>query len=245
MKIITDISQNSEEWLAYRRGKLTGSKASLVTPKKRGSGQRAEYWELLAEQFITDDVEDVSSKADERGHQLEQDCIDITAAKLGLTNIVTGAIWESSNGIAISPDAYVDADPITVAIECKCLNAANHFKAWHEATYSEGGKGVLHVIPEAYRTQAVHYFITNTNLDTLYFAFYNPQFAIKATRIAHFIITIQRSWIKEEIQELLDLELTTMAQIQEEVKKINEYLKPALCKSIGLVLFTLVSSPIS
>lgn len=225
MKIITDISQNTPEWLAYRRGKLTGSKASLVTPKKRGTGQRAEYWELLAEQFITDDVEDVSSKADERGHQLEQDCIDITAAKLGLTNIVTGAIWESSNGIAISPDAYVNADPITVAIECKCLNVANHFRAWHEARYSLDGKGSLYVVPEAYRSQSIHYFITNTNLDTLHFSFYNPQFTIKAPRIAHFIITIKRSEIEEEIQELLELELATMAQIQEEVNKINEYLE--------------------
>ncbi len=220
MKIITDISQNTPEWLAYRRGKLTGSKASLVTPKKRGSGQRAEYWELLAEQFITDDVEDVSSKADERGHQLEQDCIDITAAKLGLTNIITGAIWESANGIAISPDAYVDADPITVAIECKCLNAANHFKAWYNVFAAKDD-----MLPAEYKEQAIHYFVVNPDLQKLYFSFYNPQFTIKAPRIAHFYAEINRSQIMEQIAELEALELATMEQIQEEVNKINEYLE--------------------
>jgi hypothetical protein len=244
LKIITNIYQNSEEWLEWRYGKITGSKVDGVLPPQRklkdSTMAKQGFWELLAEQFISSDVEDISSDARARGHQLEHDNITITQERLKLGEVQRNALWENENGIAISPDAFeANTETPTWAIECKSLNYANHFKAWFNTNQERITFGIgnnwrisrekplsagFQSVPDDYKYQILHYFIVNPALKKVHMAFYNPMFIAKAPQMAHFVITITREEIKHEAYKLHEYELETMDEIRSIVKAINEYL---------------------
>lgn len=130
-------------------------------------------------------------------------------------------IWESDedNRIACSPDAYQASEHPTWAIECKSLGSAYHLQAvipWmihtqlirHHTLPDNLADAVAQVlpttttnlnatgmdfIPNAYRAQALQYFVVCDTLETLYFSMYDPRVYGDAR---HQIIPVHRKDIK-------------------------------------------------
>ena len=119
--------QNTEEWLEWRRGKITGSRLNDIIVK-RGTGRKLGFYEVLAERLsiVTDsDNED----AMERGHELEERALDAFAETTGKQVIKDCGVWVSDENehVAISPDGEISE---TEAVEVKCLSSARHLQAY-------------------------------------------------------------------------------------------------------------------
>lgn len=144
-------------------------------------------------------------------------------------------IWESDEDdrLACSPDAYENTENPTWAIECKSLGSAYHLQAvipWmihsqnilHHGipeNLAEAAAQVLppaatkpkatgmDFIPDAYRAQALQYFVVCDTLETLYFSMYDPRIYGDAR---HQIIPIHRKDIKPLITEHKRKQLNTL-----------------------------------
>lgn len=144
-------------------------------------------------------------------------------------------IWESDEDprIACSPDAYENTENPTWAIECKSLGSAYHLQAvipWmiHSqlirqhtlpedlvetaaqvlpaAATSLNATGI-DFIPDAYRAQAIQYFVVCDTLENLYFSLYDPRIYSSAR---HQIITVHRKDIQPLIAEHKRKQLNTL-----------------------------------
>lgn len=144
-------------------------------------------------------------------------------------------IWESDEDprIACSPDAYQASENPTWAIECKSLGSAYHLQAiipWmiHSqlirqhtlpddladiaaqvlpATATSLEATGMDFIPDAYKAQALQYFVVCDTLETLYFSMYDPRVYGDAR---HQIIPIHRKDIKPLIADHKRKQLNTL-----------------------------------
>lgn len=196
--------ENKEDWLAFRKGKITGSVLGDVT-LKRGGGYKKGYYELIASKVSIPDIDGVPLNAMDRGHHLEPLAVERFAKETGKNVNTDLVIWtrEENEDIAISPDGYIGK---TEALECKCLNTASHLEAYLE-----------NKVPAEYDFQILQYFIVNDKLKTLYFAFYNPCIPAKD----FFYFTIQRKSLEKNIKDYLAYELQTLREVDEIVNKLS------------------------
>ena len=233
MKII-EVKQNTPEWHELRKGKITGTKSAACLPTTRkcadGTNIGKDWWEMLAERMTGTDEDGVSMNAMERGHDLENDCAEITVARFGLKNPKHECgIWQSeeNENLILSPDCHEDEKKPTWAIECKALNSAEHIKTIYRALeykLDERPKArftaekyvacapEIDKIPQQYREQALDYFIVNPDLATLYFALYDPRF--KNPLLRHFVFVINRAEVEKEIAELKAAEELTLNEFE-------------------------------
>lgn len=144
-------------------------------------------------------------------------------------------IWESDEDprIACSPDAYQASTNPTWAIECKSLGSAYHLQAvipWmvHSqlirqhtlpedlaetaaqvlpATATSLNATGIDFIPDAYRAQAIQYFVVCDTLETLDFSMYDPRVYGDAR---HQIIPVHRKDIQPLIAEHKRKQLNTL-----------------------------------
>src|SRR3990167_5082243 len=97
--------ETREEWLAARRGKITGSRLKdLIT--KRGTGRKIGFYELIAEKLgIPADDE----SAMDRGARLETEAIEQFVKETGKKVDTSLVIWtrDDDENIAISPDGFI------------------------------------------------------------------------------------------------------------------------------------------
>lgn len=144
-------------------------------------------------------------------------------------------IWESDEDdrLACSPDAHQASENPTWAIECKSLGSAYHLQAvipWmihsqlirHHGLPENLADAAAQVlppaatslkatgmdfIPDAYRAQALQYFVVCDTLETLYFSMYDPRVYGGAR---HQIIPVHRKDIKPLIAEHKRKQLNTL-----------------------------------
>lgn len=188
---------NAEEWLAARRGRITGTRAGSLFSKRDKKPLKA-YYEIIAERVaVPADDENVM----DRGHRLEDEALDRfekeTEKKLNRDLV----LWcrDDAESIAISPDAVIGK---TEAVEVKCLSSASHIEAW-----------LTQDTPSEYEGQILQYFVVNDSLKTLYFVFYDPRMPKD-----FFYIMVKRDDVKEKVKEYLELEKRAI----EEIAKIEE-----------------------
>jgi len=177
-----DIQQNTEDWLEWRKGKITGSRLNDIIVK-RGNGRKIGFYEVLAERLAikTDsDNDDVM----QRGHDLEEIALTEFEEVTGKKVKRDCGVWVSDENehIALSPDGEISK---TEACEVKCLSSARHLQVYFEKE-----------IPSEYEAQAMQYFIVNEKLEQLYFVFFDPRIPAKPL---HYI-TIDRSEWKDTIE---------------------------------------------
>lgn len=194
-----------------------------------------DFWKLLAETMAEQpdgenpmnrghrlEPENIQLTLKQLGYQPE-DCI------------TDCGIWESDedNRLACSPDAYQASENPTWAIECKSLGSAYHLQAvipWmihsqlvRQHTLPEHladaamqalpsaatslTATAMDFIPDAYRAQALQYFVVCDTLETLYFSMYDPRVYGDAR---HQIIPIHRKNIKPLIAEHKRKQLNTL-----------------------------------
>lgn len=193
-----------EDWLAARRGKITGSRLRDVLVK-RGTTKKLAYYELIAERIaVQTDTDDIESPLD-RGVRLESEAIARFAKETGKKVDTSLVLWtrDDNESIAISPDGFIGK---TEAVETKCLSSAAHIKAF-----------LTQEIPSEYEDQALQYFIVNDKLKTLYFAFYDPRIPVKD----FFYLTLSRKNVEEKIAECLASQQAIINEVNEEVIKLT------------------------
>lgn len=192
---------NKEAWLAGRIGKITGSRLKDIVVK-RGTGKKIGFYELIAERLgIPADGEN----AMDRGTRLEAEAVEAFTKETGKEVDSSLYIWtrDDDESIAISPDGVIGK---TEALECKCLSSARHIEAF-----------LTQEIPDEYEFQKLQYFIVNDNLQTLYFAFYDPRLLAKP----FFYITVNRKDIEKEIEQYLNYQRETLAEVNTIVNQLT------------------------
>ena len=203
MKII-DIGQNSEAWVDARQGKITGTKLAGIVVK-RGTKKKIGFYELLAERLSL--PENTGEEAMARGLRLEEESIATFENDTGLKVETVGlCISDENPNIALSPDGLIKNDgKYTEAFETKSLSSAKHLMA-----YFEQG------IPVEYEMQALQYFIVNEDLETLYFAFYDP----RVNSLPFHYIKLLREDLKKDIETYTEYQENTLREIDEMAESI-------------------------
>lgn len=203
MKIV-DIEQNTDEWLEFRKSKISGSKLKDLVIK-RGTAKKIGYYQLLADRLEEDtDYEEPR----ERGHRLENEGLEAFEKLKDLEVNKDCGIWQSDidPNIIVSPDGGIAIEgEYVAAVEVKCLNGARHLQAVIE-----------NKIPSEYYEQCVQYFIVNEKLETLYFTFYHPNIP---SRKLH-VIEMHRSGMEDYIEELRQYEIDQLREIESLVEQL-------------------------
>lgn len=192
-----------EEWLAGRIGKITGSRLKDIVVK-RGTGKKIGFYELIAERLgIPADGENDRY----RGTRLEAEAVEAFTKETGKEVDTNLYIWlrDDDESIAISPDGVIGK---TEALECKCLSSARHIEAF-----------LTQEIPDEYEFQKLQYFIVNDELQTLYFAFYDPRLLAKP----FFYITVKREDVQKEVDQYLEYQKITLAEVNEIVNNLTNF----------------------
>lgn len=197
----TNKYESREEWLAARRGKITGSRLKDIVVK-RGTGKKIGFWELVAEGIgVAPDDE----SAMDRGSRLEAEALERFAKESGKKLDTSLVIWtrEDDESIAISPDAFIGKKE---AVETKCLSSARHIEAYFTQE-----------VPDEYEFQVFQYFIVNDTLKTLYLVFYDPRILVKD----YFVLTINRKDKEEAIAQYLQYQKDTMKEVREYINQLT------------------------
>jgi hypothetical protein len=200
---VINISQNTDEWFDFRRGKISGSKLKDLC-SKRGGRKKGFY------QLIADRLEEAADYEDprERGHRLEDEGLAEFEKKYGLEVNKDCGIWQSdlNPNLIVSPDGGIEIDgEYVAAVEMKCLGGANHVQAVIE-----------NKIPDDYWEQAIQYFVINEKLETLYFTFYHP--LIPSVKLH--VIELKRADMEEYAKEMETFELKQLEEIEKIVAEL-------------------------
>jgi hypothetical protein len=201
---------------------------ALITPEVEvdlmaRSEKKLEFYQLVADRIAIDAKYEYDENGEivfnhdsmmERGHTLEDEAADIFAERTGKTLVQAGiCVRDDNENIGHSPDRLIPSSPnstkYTEALEVKCLKSAKHIQALVEKT-----------IPDEYFAQAVQYFVVNDDLQTLYFAFYDPRIPYECK--FHWI-EIRRSdpKVAKRIPQFLAYERILLADVDALVEELS------------------------
>lgn len=189
----TKTYETEEQWLEARRGRITGTRLGSLFSKRDKKPLKG-YYELIAERVALPATEE---GAMDRGKRLEDEAMERFVEETGKKVNNDHTLWmrDDDENIAVSPDGAIGT---TEAVEVKCLDSANHLKAWLEKE-----------IPSDYQYQVLQYFIVNDDLKTLYFVFYDPRMPKD-----FFYFTVSREEKEKEIAEYLELERQVLKDVE-------------------------------
>ncbi len=205
MKTLT--FDNREEWLAARKGKITGSRLKEIIVK-RGGGHKMGFYELIAERISTDpEGIAIDETPMERGTRLEPEAMAHFIALTGKKVDTSLLMWirDDNESIAVSPDGVIGK---LEAVETKCLSSARHIQAY-----------ITQQVPAEYEEQVVQYFIVNEQLRTLWLAFYDPRIPCKD----FFFLEIKRVDVEDEIEEYLEFQRNELAEVDRIVNELTNF----------------------
>lgn len=196
------MEQGSEEWLQWRKGKISGTRVKDLIVK-RGDGRKIGFWEIIAERLSVD-TSDVVDPI-QRGHDLEVEAINNFAEVTDKEVNPDCGVWVSDfdDSIVASPDGEISD---TEAVEVKCLGSARHLQAYFEKK-----------IPTEYEDQTMQYFVVNENLETLYVIFYDPRIAALPI---HWI-EVRREDHAEKIGAYRQYQIDTLKQIDDLINQLT------------------------
>lgn len=223
---IVKIDQNTDEWLEFRLGKITGSKAKSVIPLSRGADRTPQgFWIMLAEKIA---MKSDGEKDIDRGHRLENEAIDRLSEVTGLPFEKDAGMWLSDidDDIAISPDGAQPAtDQLpTYAAEAKCLSSANHLKyvIKDRLARSKDGYQAINSIPNEhtsqYREQIIQYFVVNEALQTLYFILFDDRIGVDS--LVFHIIEIKRGEIEDLVEAQKQQQIETLKELNKLISEL-------------------------
>jgi len=224
MKII-QVSQTNdrESWLELRRGVVTGTKAKVVAPPKRGNGTPAGIYELVAEQIAI--AKDGEPERD-RGLRLENEALLLTQDKYSLDLDLDPGMWFTDDmKLAVSPDASQVGNQPTYAAEAKCLDTKNHvlaifqdYTAKQQRDYNPINS--LKIGTSDFTPQVIQYFVVNPDLRTVYFTLYDDRVALD--NIMHYVIQINREHVEEYLEYQETYERDALKQVKSIIKVLQE-----------------------
>jgi predicted phage-related endonuclease len=183
-----------EEWLEYRKGKITGTKAgSLIS--KRDKNYLKGFYEIIAERVA---IPHNGENYLDRGHRLEKIALDRFEKETGkkVDKDLVICYRDDFEDIAYSPDGIINN---TEDVEVKCLSSALHIQAF-----------LTKEIPKEYVDQIIQGFVVNDKLKKRYLVFFDPRMPKD-----FFYLEINRSEFKEEIKQFLEMEKEVLQKISE------------------------------
>ena len=193
-----NVTQNSEQWDALRRGKFTASSfADLFASKSTAQYEKA-IFKVAYERITGESPESFTNEYMERGHEFEPLARD--AYEVDTFNIVDdGGFFELNEWVGCSPDGLIGSDGL---IEIKCP-AYNTF-----IRYINAGK-----LPSTYFYQ-VHGQMYVTGRKWVDFVAYHPPFK-------PFIIRIERDEaVCAQIEQKLNESIEEAKRI---IEKLNQF----------------------
>ncbi len=204
MRILSSV-QGTEDWLADRRGKVTGTRLKDIVVL-RGTGRKLGFYELIAERLApgSSDVDGI-----DRGLRLEEDGVAAFEQHSGKAVERVGlCVKDGNESIANSPDGLIKnaEGKYAEALEVKCLSTARHLQAYFEKE-----------VPSDYRFQVLQYFIVNDDLETLHVAFYDP----RLPQLPLHVIEVRREDVAEDVATYLAYQEQTLREVEEHINQLS------------------------
>lgn len=217
---IIDVEQRSDAWFEARAGVITGTRVKEVKPlsrKGKTGTQPMGLWKLVAD-YVSYGTEE--TRPMERGTKLEPENAQMVVDKLGLKNAnLACGIWKSDDDmLGYSPDGSEKSNEPEWAIECKSLETAEHLYLVFNDLWAKGEvpdefeplfparPGIyrgIDSVAEEHRYQVRQAFVVNPKLQVLYYSLYDPRIVV--SELAHYIITVKREEIEDDIKEQKDM----------------------------------------
>lgn len=191
-----------EDWLAARRGKITGTRLKDIIVR-RGTGRKIGFYELIAERLATEPDGDETPM--DRGIRLEIEAIQRFKAETGKEVDTSLVILqrEDNPNIAYSPDGMIGEKE---DVEVKCLSSARHIEAF-----------LTKKVPDEYESQVLQGFMVNDKLQKRYVVFYDPRIPVKD----YFVIEVTREDVAEQIEEYLAYEKAVLEEVNAIVNELS------------------------
>lgn len=201
MKIVK-IDQGSDEWLEYRKGKISGTILGDVYSKR--GGRKIGFYSIIAERLGLDPDGELPM---DRGLRLECDAIGEFEKRTGIKTEQAGVcVSDFNDNIINSPDRLIkEGNKYTGAVEAKCLSSARHLQVVIE-----------NKIPAEFEAQLIQYFIVNKDLQTLYFVFFDP----RIPSVPYHCIETHRADVEEKIKLFTEYQLETLKEIDEIIERL-------------------------
>lgn len=203
MKIV-DVEQGTDEWLEYRKGKISGTLLGALYSKK--GNRKIGFYEMLAERLSLDPDEENRMA---RGLRLEEEAIARFERDYNkIVERVGICVHDDHPDIINSPDGIILNDKekkYLEAVEVKCLSPARHLQCVVE-----------NVVPPEFEAQMLQYFIVNPDLEILYFVFYDPRVTSKDMHV----IPVTRDELDDRPASYLQFQLDQLDEINKLVKEI-------------------------
>lgn len=202
MKIV-NLPQNTQEWLEFRRGKISGTILSDIYAKR--GGRKIGFYQVIAERIGLDP--DDENRMD-RGLRLEDEAIQMFEAKSRLKVERVGlCVSDFNENVINSPDGLLKNKDgkYTGAVEVKCLSPARHLQAVIE-----------NKIPGEFEAQKIQYFVVNDDLEELFFVFYDP----RIPSVMYHVIRVTRDEVKDQIEFFRNYQIETIKEIEEIVERL-------------------------
>lgn len=207
----------SEKKEVYEKLLTIDAQAYLMTQAEK----KLEFYQLIADRIALDSKYEYDDNDEiifnernmmDRGHGLEDEAAVIFADRTGKPLVKAGiCVRDDNENIGHSPDRLIPngKGKYTEALEVKCIKSAKHLQALIEQS-----------IPDEYFSQAVQYFVVNEDLETLYFAFYDPRIPYDC---GFHWIEIHRTdeEVAKRIPQYLAYETLLLKQVDEWVEKLT------------------------
>lgn len=201
------------EAMVDKLGPEARAQINSMLPKKLA------FYELVAERLGVPADDEFPM---ERGTRLEKEAIERFRKETGKEVDDSLLMWlrEDNPGIAISPDGVIvpkkKSVKITEACEVKCLKSSLHIKAYIE-----------NKIPEEYEDQALHYFVVNDDLKTLYFILFDPRFDMfrgtesRKKPLDYIVFELHREKLAEQIKTRLAEQIAVLEEVDKIVNDLT------------------------
>lgn len=198
--VIKDIEQGSQEWLDFRKKKISGTRLSEIYSKT--GIVKIGFYKIIAEFLGLDPDEENPA---ERGLRLEQEAIDNFEDVMGLKVERVGVCISDENpSIINSPDGIIKVGKkYKQAVEVKCVSSAKHLKMTIENKPLDD-----------YESQIMQYFVVNPDLETLYFVSYDP----RVISVPMHIMVVNREDLGDKPKQFFDFQVQQL----EDIKRIVE-----------------------
>lgn len=202
------IQQNTQEWLDFKWGKVSGSNSKKAYPLSRGSDRTAPIvWHVLAGMVA---IPPNGEKPMDRGHRIENEALAYYEKLHDVTINKECGIWLSDDNerMMFSPDGDDGTDEPEHSYEVKVLGSEKHMKIIFKDLYAQELNGdnynPIDSLPndhgEYFQDQAVDAFVNNDKLKVHTVIFYDDRVA-REELVMH-VIEIKREQIQDRIEEL-------------------------------------------
>lgn len=114
--MIHNVEQNSEEWLALRRGKFTASTFKDLFMGKETQGYKDAIYKVAFERLTGTSPENFTNEYMQRGTELEPEARAWYEFERNI-DVVSGGFFEYNSWIGASPDGLIGEDGL---LEIKC-----------------------------------------------------------------------------------------------------------------------------